>query len=135
MSKRCRLRAMVVLSLGLLGLALAACGDSSPSPSPSPSSTQGVRGTTTIAGKGGEQPRPGIAVAVYAGDLDAGVVARGESDTPVVASGESDAAGAFSFDLPPGTYTVTEGSLWARPETVTVKPGQYAEVTLTIVTK
>lgn len=125
MSARCRRFAVALFVLGLLGVSVSACGDSSPSPSPSPSLSQGVRGTTTISAKDGVHPQPGVTVAVHAGDLDA----------PVVASGKTDEAGAFSFDLVPGTYTLIWVTDAARPETVIVEPGRYAEVTLTIASK
>jgi hypothetical protein len=96
----------------------AASRSSSPAPSPSASSGSGVSGTVVVYLMGGESPQPGVTVTVYAGTTQNEVVAKSKTDTH----------GAFSFDLPPGTYTL----VWryGSPETVTVSPGQYVTTKL-----
>ncbi len=45
---------------------------------------------------------------------------------------KADPSGAFRVDLSPGTYTLIEVSGAAVSQTVTVEPGEYVTVTLTI---
>ena len=67
------------------------------------------------------RPDPGKTVAVREGSVNG----------KTVATVRSDSSGAFTVDLPPGTYTLNETSFNAiRPQTVTVAAGQYVTVTL-----
>jgi hypothetical protein len=71
---------------------------------------------------GSPRPEPGVAIAVHEGDLRGAIVARTTADS----------SGAFKVNLPPGTYTLIEVSDAAVSQTVTVEPGKYVSVTLTI---
>ena len=110
--------------LAVLMLSLSACGGASPSPSPTSPQAGGVRGMAMIEGgpTAGPRPEPGITVTVHEGDLHGAIVARTKAD----------ASGAFRVDLPPGIYALIEDSSAAVPQTVTVAPGRYVTVTLTI---
>ena len=117
----------IALVLALTTLSLSACGAASPSASPTPSQTSGVRGKAMFAGpfEAGSQPRPGVTVEVHQGDVHGTIVAKTVADP----------SGAFKVELPPGTYTLIEVSDGAPPKTVTVEPGRYVTVTLTIIAR
>ena len=105
--------------VALAMLALSSCGTAAPS------AHSGVQGMAMIAGgpaPGSPQPEPGVAIAVHEGDLHGTIVARTKADP----------SGAFKVDLSPGTYALIEGSDAAVSQTVTVEPGKYVTVTLTI---
>lgn len=85
----------------------------------------GVQGMAMLAGgpaPGSPRPEPGVAIAVHEGDVHGTIVAR-------TTAGPS---GAFKVDLSPGAYTLIEVSGAAVSQTVSVEPGKYVTVTLTI---
>lgn len=85
----------------------------------------GVQGMAMLAGgpaPGSPRPEPGVAIAVHKGGLHGTIVARTTADP----------SGAFKVDLSPGTYTLVEISGAAVSQTVSVEPGKYVTVTLTI---
>ena len=85
----------------------------------------GVQGTALIEGgpaPGNPRPEPGVTVAVHKGGLHGTIVARTKASP----------SGAFKISLSPGKYTLVEVSDAAVPRTVTVKPGKYVTVVLTI---
>ena len=120
-------RRLMLALLALTTLVLSSCGGSSPSPSPTPPQVSGVRGTAVITGGPlPGSPRPGpFGIMVHKGDLNGAVIAKGKSDL----------SGHFEFKLPPGTYTLVQVSDAARPQTITVEPGKYVTITLTIEAK
>jgi hypothetical protein len=117
---------MIALLLGLAMLVLSACGTTSPSASTSPSGPAGVHGYAMIEGglpsSQDPRPMPGVTVSVLAGGIDGTVVTKTKADTH----------GAFTFDLVPGTYTLVEGSDVSTAQTITVEPGTFFNVSLTI---
>ena len=127
-------RAAIAMICAVALAALSACGgdassSSSPPSSPTPTQASGIQGTTMMAGgpvtatsaPQSPRPDPGKTVAVRAGDVNG----------KTVATVRSDSTGAFTVDLPPGTYTLDETSVNAvRPQTVTVVAEQYVTVTL-----
>jgi len=115
--------ATVALSLA----ALSACGTST-APSPSASPESGVRGTAKSAG--GPATSDGTTNVWPSSDVTV-VAHEGEIGGPVVARVTANHAGEFSIDLPPGAYTLVQAApAGARPKSVTVRPGEYAHVTL-----
>ena len=95
--------------------------------------TSGVRGTVSLGPTCPvmrEPPDPQCADRVYA---TAVLVYRANSKTPFII-GNSDANGAFSFSLPPGSYTITAGGNTTLPrcerEEVNVGRGGYATTTI-----
>lgn len=108
----------------------AACGSSTPSASLSATRTSGVVGVAMMAGGPAvitQSPRPVRGVVV--------VARRGGPQGPGIGTGTADSSGHFKIDLPPGTYTL----VWTRrlgkqaePQAVTVEPGKYATVTMTL---
>jgi hypothetical protein len=61
---------------------------------------------------------------------------RGDLTGDVVATTRTDSSGAFGIDLSPGTYTLSEAVVTTMggvsPQTVTVAPHRYVNVTLVI---
>ena len=113
-------RGLVIAPLVALAmLSLSACGTAGPS------AHGGVQGMAMIAGgpaPGSPRPEPGVAIVVHEGDLHGTIVARTKADP----------SGAFKVDLSPGTYTLIGVSGAAVSQTVTVEPGKYVTVTLSI---
>ncbi len=58
------------------------------------------------------------------------VAHEGEVGGPVVARVVADQAGRFSISLPPGTYTLVQAELGGQAKTITIRPGEFADVTL-----
>jgi hypothetical protein len=109
------MRISLAILTAVLLLSLAACG----------SASGGVQGTALIEGgpaPGNPRPEPGATVAVHKGGLHGTIVARTKASP----------SGAFKISLSPGKYTLVEVSDAAVPRTVTVKPGKYVTVVLTI---
>ena len=109
-----RMRISLAILTSLVLLSLAACG----------SAPGGVQGTALIAGgppPGSPRPEP-VTIAVHKGNLQSAIVARTKASP----------TGAFRIGLSPGNYTLVEISDAAVPRTVTVKPGKYVTVALTI---
>jgi hypothetical protein len=112
-------RLVIAPLIALAMLSLSSCGTAARS------AHSGVQGMAMIAGgpaPGSPRPEPGVAIAVHEGNLHGTIVARTKADP----------SGAFKVDLSPGTYTLIETSDAAVSQTVTVKPGKYVSVTLTI---
>jgi hypothetical protein len=112
-------RFVITPLVALAMLSLSSCGTAAQS------AHSGVQGVAMIAGgpaPGSPRPEPGVAIVVHEGDLHGTIVARTKADP----------SGAFKVDLSPGAYTLIEGSDAAQPQTVTVEPGKYVTVTLTI---
>jgi hypothetical protein len=110
------MRISLAILTAVLLLSLAACGNSA---------SGGVQGTALIAGgpaPGSPRPEPGVTIAVHKGNLQGAIVARTKASP----------TGAFRISLSPGNYTLVEISDAARPRTVTVKPGKYVTIVLTI---
>ncbi len=120
--------AIVLVPLAAIVLAFAAvsaCGTSIPPSHPSPESgVQGTAKTTggpaTPDGTNNVWPSSNVTVVAHEGEIGGPVVAR------VVA----DHAGRFRMDLPPGTYTLVAADVASQPKTVTIRPGEYAHITL-----
>ena len=124
MSATIRSVCAVALVALLASLVTAGCGGTSPSPSPS-TADSGVKGKALIVGgppPGGPRPMSGVTVAVH----------RGKLGGPIVAKRRAAFDGSFTFDLPPGTYTLVEVSDAAVAQTVVVRPGQRATVRLLV---
>ena len=121
MAGRFSLSGVVAVALAIAVLSLAGC-ESSPSPSPSPTLHSGVHGLSLVKVLGPPAPQPYVTVAVHRGDIHGAIVARAKADS----------TGAFAADLAPGTYTLVQVFGGAVPKSVTVVPGQYATVKLTI---
>ena len=105
--------------VALAMLSLSSCGTAAPA------AHGGVQGMAMIAGgpaPGSPRPEPGVAIAVHKGGLHGTIVARTKADP----------SGAFKVDLSPGTYTLIEVSGAAVSQTVSVEPGKYVTVTLSI---
>ena len=111
----------IVLPLG----AASACGKSTP-PSPSPSAESGIRGTA----KSGGGPTSDGTTNVWPSSNVTVVAHKGELNGPVVAQVVADQAGRFSIKLPPGTSTLVQAEMGGQAKTITIRPGEFAEVTL-----
>jgi len=112
---------MVVLAGAVLSIS--ACGGASPTPSPSATLRSGVHGLSLVEVLAPTPaPQPYATIAVHEGDLEGAVVAKTKADS----------TGAFTVDLTPGTYTLVQVFGGAVPKTVTVVPGRYTTVKLTI---
>ena len=109
-------------------LLLAGCRTGAPGASQGSRQASGVRGWALIAGG----PAPGTARPVR------GVVVVAHSGGPggsVAGSSTADASGLFKIDLSPGTYTLVQTGTYgehAPPQVVTVEPGTYATVMMTL---
>ncbi len=127
-------RYVAVLLTVLVLLLIAACGTAAKS---------GVQGVAIMSGGPATLGDP---TPTYPDREALVMVHRGNANGKVVAKVRPDAAGAFRFDLAPGTYTLVQwgpGSVAASisvynapsapvSKTVTVEPGQYAKVTLEV---
>ena len=120
--------AVLLVSVVAIVLALAAvsaCGKSTP-PSPSPSAESGIRGTA----KSGGGPTSDGTTNVWPSSNVTVVAHKGELNGPVVARVVADQDGRFTIDLPPGAYTLVQAELGGQAKAVTIRPGEFAEVTL-----
>lgn len=114
---------MVALVLAIAVFSISACGGGSPSPSPSLTPHSGVRGLSLVRVLAPTPaPQPYATIAVHQGDLKGAVVAKTKADS----------TGGFRVELLPGTYTLVQVFGGAVPKTVTVVPGRYETVKLTI---
>jgi hypothetical protein len=128
-----KLSAAVLLAVLALFLA-AACGTVAKS---------GVQGVAIISGRPANSGNP---TPTYPDRAALVVVHQGAANGKVVAKVRPNRAGAFRVDLAPGSYTLVQWGAGSVPASislinaptapvskrVTVKPGQYAKVTLKV---
>jgi hypothetical protein len=111
----------IVLPLG----AASGCGKTTPPP-PSPSAESGIRGTA----KSGGGPTSDGTTNVWPSSNVTVVAHKGELNGPVVARVVADQDGRFTIDLPPGAYTLVQAEPGGQAKAVTIRAGEFAEVTL-----
>jgi carboxypeptidase family protein len=121
------MRRAVALAV-LLVLAAVACGDDAAG-----DGTSGIRGRALA----GPQCPVEIAGTPCPDEPWQGTVVAIDTQTGDRHTAESDASGRFELALDPGTYELSievqdGGPPFAKPQTVTVEPGAFADVTLSV---